>query len=211
MALCAFLLTLAFSEVANAASEGMQTVYHIEYGGLEIDIRAPVQVYPGEEINVTVRTEAVTEVYVDYIYVDLYGVINATDEVTFGNIVHLKNSSLTLYESNYNLTIPENISPGLTYGNINCAWEFQSSPQRIPSSGFPLTYIKDVELEQLQAEYDELNATHQSLVQNYTELKSDSNEADSTRSLMYVFIATTVVAVITVIILLIRKPKKIWV
>ena len=212
MALCAFLLTLAFSGVGNAAPEGMQNMYHIEYGGLEIDVSAPVQVYPGEEISVTVRTEAVTEIYVEYIYVNIYGAVNATNEVTLRNIVHLKNSSLTSYESNYNIAIPENISPGLTYGNISCEWDFMGSPQKIPSSGFALTYVKNVALEQLQAEYDELNATHQSILQEYTELKSGlKEEVDSTRNLMYVFIATTVVASITVVVLLLRKPKKVWV
>jgi len=57
-----------------------------------------------------------------------------------------------------------------------------------------------------------LNATHQSILQENTELKSGINEdADSTRNLMYVFIATTVVASITVFVLLMRKPKKVWV
>jgi hypothetical protein len=86
------------------------------------------------------------------------------------------------------------------------------APQKIPSSGFALTYIKNIALEQLQAEYDELNATHQTILQEYTELKSGiKEEVDSTRNLMYVFIATTVVASITVVVLLMRKPKKVWV
>jgi hypothetical protein len=69
-----------------------------------------------------------------------------------------------------------------------------------------------MDLEQLQTEYQELNATHQSLLQDYTELKSGFNEElDSTRNLMYILVATTVVASITVIVLLMRKPKKIWI
>jgi len=57
-----------------------------------------------------------------------------------------------------------------------------------------------------------LNATYQTLLQDYTELESDVNEeVDSTRNLMYVFIATTAVASITVVVLLMRKPKKVWV
>jgi len=213
MALCTFLLTLAFSGVGKSAPEETQSVYYIEYGGLKIDIRAPDQAYPGENINVTVKTEAVVpQIYVKYINVDLYGVVNATTEVILDNITHLKNSSLSSHEVQYNITIPDNICPGLTYGIITCEWELMGAPQKIPSSGFALTYIKNVALEQLQVEYDELNATHQSIVQEYNELKSDLNEeSDSTRNLMYVFIATTVVASITVVVLLMRKPKKVWV
>ena len=213
MALCAFLLTLAFSGVGKSAPEETPSVYYLEYGGLKIDIRAPDQAYPGENITVTVKTEAVVpQIYVKYINVDLYGVVNATTEVYLDQITHLKNSSLSSHEVQYNITIPDNICPGLTYGIITCEWELMGAPQKIPSSGFALTYIKNVELEQLQAEYDELNATYQTILQDYTELESGLNEeADSTQNLMYVFIATTVVASITVVVLLMRKPKKVWV
>jgi len=213
MALCTFLLTLAFSGVGNAAPEETPSVYYLEYGGLKIDIRAPDQAYPGENITVTVKTEAVVpQIYVKYINVDLYGVVNATTEVILDQISHLKNSSLSSHEVQYNIKIPDNISPGLTYGEVSCEWEALGASFEILSSGFVLTYIENVALEQLQAEYDELNATHQAVVQENTELKSGLNEdVDSTRNLMYVFIATTVVASITVFVLLMRKPKKVWV
>jgi hypothetical protein len=213
MALCTFLLTLAFSGVAKSAPEETPSVYYLEYGGLKIDIRAPDQAYPGENITVNVKTEAVVpQIYVKCINVDLYGVVNATTEVYLDQISHVKNSSLSSHEVQYNITIPDNLSPGLTYGIINCEWELMGAPQKIPSSGFALTYIKNIALEQLQAEYDELNATHQSILQEYTELKSGiKEEVDSTRNLMYIFIATTVVASITVVVLLMRKPKKVWV
>ena len=213
MALCAFLLTLAFSGVGKSAPEEIASVYYLEYGGLKIDIMAPDQAYPDENITVTVKTEAVVpQIYVKYINVDLYGVVNATTEVYLDQLTHLKNSSLSSHEVQYNITIPDNICPGLTYGIITCEWELMGAPQKIPSSGFALTYIKNMALEQLQAEYDELNATYQTILQDYTELESGlKEETDSTRNLMYVFIATTVVASITVVVLLMRKPKKVWV
>ncbi len=213
MALCAFLLTLAFSGVGKAAPEEALSVYYLEYGGLKIDIMAPDQAYPGENITVTVKTEAVVpQIYVKYLNVDLYGVVNATSEVILDQIFHLKNSSLSSHEVQYNIKIPDNLCPGLTYGEISCEWEALGASFEILSSGFVLTYVKNIALEQLQAEYDELNATHQSILQEYTELKSGiKEEVDSTRNLMYVFIATTVVASITVVVLLLRKPKKVWV
>jgi hypothetical protein len=206
MALCVFLLTLAFSGIGKAAPEETQDVYYLEYGGLKIDIKAPVKAYAGESITVTVKTEAViSQIYIKYINIDLYGIINATNKIYLDQITHLANSSLSSYEAQYNVTIPNNISPGLTYGIISCEWELMGSPQKIPPSGFALTYIQNIELEQLQAKYDELNAT-------YTELESDlEGEVGSTRNLLYVFVATTVVASITVIVLLMRKPKRVWV
>jgi hypothetical protein len=212
MALCAFLLTLAFCGVGKSAPEETKNVYHIDYGGLTIDITAPIQAYPGENISITVTTEAVTQIDIEYIYVRIYGLVNATTEVTLTNITHIEDSPLTSNEAEYDIAIPDNLSPGLTYGLISCEWDFMGSPEKIPSSGFALTYIKNIALEQLQVEYDELNATHQSILEEYTELKSGiKEEVDSTRNLMYVFIATTVVASITVVVLLMRKPKKVWV
>ena len=210
--LCTFLLTLAFSGVGKSAPEETKNVYHIDYGGLTIDITAPIQAYPGENISITVTTEAVTQIDIEYIYVRIYGLVNATTEVTLSNITHIEDSSLTFHEAEYDIAIPDNLSPGLIYGLISCKWDFMDSPQKIPQSGFALTYIENIELEQLQADYDELNATHQSILEEYNELKSEVHEdSDSTRNLMYIFIATTVVASITVVVLLLRKPKKVWV
>ena len=213
MALCTLLLTLAFSGVAQSAPEDTPSVYYLEYGGLKIDIRAPIESYPGENITVTVKAEAITEIFVKYIRITLYGALNATEKVSLREITHLENSSfISSYEVQYNVTIPNDLSPGLTYGLISCEWELMGSPQKIPSSGFALTFIRNIDLEQLQLEYNELNVTHHSLLQNYTELESGSNEElDSTRNLMYIFVATTVVASITVIVMLMRKPKKIWI
>ena len=51
MVLFTFLVTLAFSGVGKSAPEEMQNVYYLEYGGLKIDIRAPVKAYGGENIT----------------------------------------------------------------------------------------------------------------------------------------------------------------
>ncbi|MCW4017043.1 MAG: hypothetical protein NWF06_11800 [Candidatus Bathyarchaeota archaeon] len=211
--LCALLVALAFFGVAQCAPEDVTSVYDLEYGGLKIDISAPTQSYPGENITVTVKAEAITELYVKYIQVTIYGALNATEKVTLREITHLENSSFSSsYVVQYNISIPSNMSPGLTYGIVSCEWELMGSPQKIPSSGFALTYIRNVDLEQLQEDYEELSVTHQLVLQNYTELESGlSEELDSTRNLMYIFVATTVVASITVIVLLMRKPKKVWI
>ena len=214
MTVCVFLLTLAFSGIGKSAPEETRSVYYLEYGGLVIGIWSPNQTYPDETINVTVKTSsAITEpIFVKYINVTFYGVVNATTEVTLDEITHLENSSLSNHEVEYNITIPDSISAGLTYGEISCEWDFMGAPQKIPPSGFALTYIKDVAFEELQADYEELNATYHSTLEDYEELESKyKGEVDSTRNLMYVFVVTTIIAAITVGILLIRKPKKVWV
>lgn len=209
--ICSFFLIFIFFGPIVTATEGEKNVCSIEYGGLKINIKAPIQVYPGESIGVTINTEAVSQVNIEYIHVIIYGLTNATSEVVLANITHLENSSLALYEADYNVSIPERISPGLIYGILSCKWDFMGAPQKIPSSGFAMTYVNNVALENLQMEYDELNTIHQSIIQNYTELESDfEEEVGSSRNLSYIFIATTIIAIITVIVLLMRKPKKVW-
>ena len=214
-ALCAFLLTLAFSGIGNATPQGTQTVTPLDYGGLQIDIIAPVQAAPGDNISITVRTSAsdVQQVFINYITLNLYGVINATNRVPLAQIDHLHDVALSIHETNYTITIPDDISPGLIYGEVSCDWKALGVSFEILSSGFVLTYIEDVALEQLQTDYNDLNATHQTILKEYNELKSQvtGETSDSTRNLMYVFILTTVVASITVVVLLLRKPKKVWV
>jgi hypothetical protein len=212
IALCALLLTFAFSGVCKAAPEDMQDVYYLEYGGLKIDVRAPVQAYAGDNITVTVNTEAVVaQIYIKYIDIDLYGRLDGTNEIYLDQITHIADSSLSSYEAEYDVEIPVDLSPGLTYGIISCEWELMGSPQKIPPSGFALTYVQNIELEKLQTEYDELNATHQSLLQDYSEIESNlKGEVDSTRNLLYIFVFTTVVASITVVVLLMRKPQRVW-
>jgi hypothetical protein len=128
-------------------------------------------------------------------------------QIYLDQITHLTNSSVFI-RSPIHHSNSRNISPGLTYGIISCEWELTDSSLKIPPSGFAVTYIQNIELEQLQAEYDKLNAMRQSLVQNFTELESNfEGEEGSTRNLMYVFVLTTVVAIITVVVLLITKPQ----
>ena len=93
MALCVFLLALAFSGIGKSAPEETRNVYYLEYGGLKIDIRAPIQAYSGENITVTVKTETVvSQIYIKYINIDIYGIVNATTELYLDQITHLANS-----------------------------------------------------------------------------------------------------------------------
>lgn len=214
MTLCVFLLTLAFSGIGYADPQATKTVTPLDYGGLRIDITAPVQARPGDNITVTVRTSAsdVQQIYINYITLELYGIVNVTDRVLLAQIDHLSDVPLSIHEIHYNITIPDDLSPGLTYGDVSCNWKALGVSFEILSSGFVLTYIEDVELEQLQTDYDELCATHESILEEYNQLKSEVHgDSDSTRNLMWVFIATTIVASITVFVLLLRKPKRVWV
>ena len=211
--LCILLINLSLIENVSCITEDSVNFYNLEYGGLKIDINAPVQSNPGENISISIKTEAIAQIYVKYIRVEIFGALNATEKISLGNFTHLENSDFTSsYEFNYVLSIPDNMVPGLTYGVLSCEWELMGSPQKIPESGFVLTYIRNVNLEQLQADYESLNNTHQTLIQEYSDLESNFQEdVEHTQNLNLVLIATTIVAGITIVVLLLRKPKKIWI
>jgi len=113
------------------------------------------------------------------------------------------------YHVDHIITVPNDTCPGLLYGVIE--WgdlivQFSLGEVKIenpPPSGFVVTYVKNVELEGLQAAYDTLLA-------NYTKLENYKSDLGSTRNVMYILVATTVVSTATVLILLLRRPKRLW-
>jgi hypothetical protein len=191
------------SVLVESASNETWIVYDLVYPGLRLRIEAPRQAYPGENITVTVKAEAPGgKIYVEHIYIKIYGLRNETEKISLKNLTYLKDTFLTIpHVVDYVVEISNDTSPGLTYGIIECRWESENMPLFLPPAGFILTYVKGMELEQLKEAYD-------SLLGNYTELDSKySSEVGGTRNLMYVFVGTTVVAGITVLLLVLRRPK----
>jgi len=213
--LTVFALTVVSTAVVQSTSEEQtRNVYSMDLYGLVIKIGAPYHVYPGENINLTVSAEAPdVDVYVEYIHLKIYGLVNETDRIVLGSFTHLENFNLSHafpHTDIYQITIGNETSPGLTYGEILCKWTFLGMTVETPDVGFIVTYIKNKEAEELYNNYQELNSTYWSLQDNYTKLESQySGELGSTRNMMYVLIVTTVVSVASVFFLM-RRPKKWW-
>jgi hypothetical protein len=67
-------LTITHSVVAESVSEETRTVYHLEYGGLMVEVETPYKADPDEKINITVRVNApFGEINVNYIAMNIYG------------------------------------------------------------------------------------------------------------------------------------------
>jgi hypothetical protein len=227
-ALLVIVLSLALTRSTIAEPEGTRTVYQVEeYGGLTIEIKAPYQADSGDEINVTLKVGATKEIDVISFSLNIYGLANETKEDLLGwvDIEEFRGlyAAGAAREYLYNITVPTDISPGLTYGIISCEWKSMEiiSPElsvkltlRIPSAGFILTYVGNEEFEQLETAYEELNASYWELNSSYTELEerhsASSGETAGARNLMYAFVATTIVSAATAVFLLIRKPKERW-
>ena len=111
---CVILSALVFSGVVISQSEQVKNVYHVAYAGLIIDIFAPVQAFPGENLTLTITTEALTQINIEYINLAIYGIVDGSTEVTLSTISHLKGSSLTFNETNVSRYLTKLITPKLS-------------------------------------------------------------------------------------------------
>ena len=205
LSLSMLLLTLTYGAVVRATSEERRPVYEMDSLGLKVSIVAPYLANPGENITVTVTAEASNASA--HARINIYGQRNETEEISLADIyIHI---NTVQYQNDHIITIPNDTSPGLLYGLIEWEeWSVQFPGGEVtienpPPAGFVVTYVKNVELEELQADYD-------SLIANYTKLENYKTELGSTRNLMYIFVATTVVSAATVFIILVRRPKRLW-
>ena len=204
-------LTLTYGAVVRATSEERRPVYEMNSLGLKVSIAAPYFADPGENITVSVNVTAEASGSIDfgYIRIRICGLINETEEIS----PPLEDIYITSvpYQYDHIITIPNDTCPGLLYGTIEWGeWnvQFPGGGMKVtidnpPPAGFVVTYVKNVELEELQGAYD-------SLLANYTKYENYKSELGSTRNLMYIFVATTVVSAATVFIILLRRPKRLW-
>jgi len=213
LSLSILLLTLTYGAVEGATSEERRSVYEMDSLGLKVNIAAPYVANPGENITVTINVtaEASTGIEFEYIHISICGLRNETEEI----VPPLEDLYIYMYTVPYQhdhiIPIPNDTSPGLLYGVIEWGeWSMQFpgggmkvTIENPPPSGFVVTYVKNLELEELQADYDELLA-------NYTKLENYQSDLGSTRNLMYLFVATTIVAAATAFVLLMRRPKRLW-
>ena len=205
LGLSMLLLTLTYGAVVRATSEERRTVYETDSPDFKLNIIAPYFADPGENITVTVTASASGGISITYIHISIHGLINETEEIS----PPLEEIHITTvpYQANHTIMIPNETAPGLLYGTIDWEWSEQLSHGTYittpPPAGFVVTYVTNVELEKLQEALDELLAENE-------KLRKYEGELGSTRNLMYIFVATTVVSAATAFILLIRRPKRLW-
>jgi hypothetical protein len=212
------LLLVVCTGFAESVTDETWTHVPLDKGGIRIEIKTPCQVDPGDNITVTVKVAAPdADLEIHQLDVDVFGLKNETDEVLLQHTdvrALLDRSNIVqglAIEVNSTLVIPNDTSPGLTYGVVSCSWEFDDLLVPTSKAHFIVTYVRNRELDQLHAEYEELNSTYQSLLGNFTELDSEyAVELNGAKNLMYVFVVTTVVAGATVLVLIMRRPKTYW-
>ncbi len=173
-----FLLPLAFITVAKTET---RLVWSFDWEGIDVEVYAPYQAYPGDTITIRVRTAATKNLRDVEVSIGLYGSkVDGYDTWT-GNITVRYNVDLytgEFLDQNFNVSIPSDVSPGLIYGHTYCKWKvgkhFYFIPRELDDS-FIATYLKNKAYEDLQVAYSDLLNDHNTLLANYSDLLDDYN------------------------------------
>jgi len=183
-----FLLTLMVSNSIVYATEERKVLSR-NYVGLGVDVYAPYQAYPGETVTVRVRVEALQDVKNASVTLFIWGSRSEGyspwgTSFTVLDVTDFPNG--TVKEEGYDVPIPSDVSPGLTYGILSIEWSIYRSPSwedQWDKASFRATYLKN-------KDYEDLQITLQ-----------------STTTLMYAFLATTIALVISTAYFARKKPK----
>jgi hypothetical protein len=211
------LLTLTFSSIVQLAlSEPQaQPAWNYESEGFSVKVYAPSQAYPGDVVPINVTVNATADLLDVYVILEIFG-------SKYENCSHWNTTSFNVLwneglgagegiTKQCDLEVPSNADPGLIYSYIICKWMTLDLQDHSKYDSFSVTYLKNKNFEELQNEHAELQNKYNELNTKYNELESKhEGEIGSTRNLMYIFVATTIVAAVTVIVLLIRRPNKPW-
>jgi hypothetical protein len=236
----AFLSFSLFGSIrAQASQKAMQTFFNFDSPvlGIEIQANATAEARPEENITVILNLTSLTDVHINNFSLSIFGFLNGTDRILMANRSYT-DFWLNSTSQSYNCTfqVPDWIS-GKAYGEIELAHSamFANGTLVIINpglvSGFYMTSIENVYLEELEQEYSNLTQQYGQLNQSYTNLghefdnltqlyeqlnrsyvglQGSANELASTRQVTAVLGITTVIFVATTLYLALRKPKQYW-
>ena len=211
------LLTLIFSSITQFAASEPQArlAWSYESEDIIVEVYAPSQAYPGDVVPISVKVNATADLLDVYVILEIFGSkyenCSPWNTTSFEVLYSARLDSGEGVDEKYDLEVPEDADPGLVYGYMVCKWMTLDLQEHSKYDSFSITYLKNKDFEELQNEHAELQNTYEEMNASYTELKSKhQSEIGGTRNLMYLFVATTVVSAATVVVILIRRPKRLW-
>jgi hypothetical protein len=166
------------------------------YLGLGIDMYAPYQRYPGENISVRVRIEALEDVKNVSVTLFIWG-SKSNGYAPWGTSFILLDvedfPNNTVQDETYTVEMHLDLDPGLVYGILYLDWSIYRSDaweHQWEKASIRLMYINN-------KHYEDLQATHNSIL---TELRN-------TKTLMYVFGVTTATLLVATLYLIFKKKN----
>ncbi len=211
---------------ATPISSERYKCYSGERSGLLIEIEVTPLAWPEENITVQVRAVATqANVHIRFIHINISSLRENWNKTLLKGTTFLSEAHLNLTDSMeklYNVSVPSDTLPGLLYGEVEYKWSIESSDDVFRElNAFPATYIQNKPFEELKQGYDtlsslfnDLQANYASLEANFTDLQQEYQQLEgkhigenSATGLMYLFLVTTGVFVITTILLMVKRPK----
>jgi hypothetical protein len=200
------LLTVSFTGVASSQDEpALFECFSRDRAGLLVKIETAALAWPGNNINVTINATATqANIHVHHVHVLVKSLVENRSETVLANMLFLENASLHLGDSNktsYSVEIPEDSIPGLLYGEVEYAWSIEGDTiLQEETHIFLATYIRN-------KPYRDLLETYGALEQQYQALADSHAAQENATGLMYVFLITTGIFVVTTILLLATHPR----
>jgi len=237
--ICALTLAVAATSKAQAADTDVKTFFNSEITGLTIQVNATAEAVPNENITVILALTAksdVTFINMTYLSLGIHGFLNGTEKTVMGNITDgnfsLVASSSKIYNESF--VVPQYVWD-VTYGEINLTYSATYGPVLVNSGqltiGFTMTHVKNVYVQDLETQlqnlnktygqlsdayhnlanaFDQLNQSYLQLEKNYTSLRDSANDLDSTRRIAVVLGITTAFFVATTVYVVMRRPREHW-
>ena len=154
-------------------------VWTFFWEGINVEIYAPYQAYPNQTMTIRVIVEAREDLQNVTIRFRIYGSKSEGYLSWFNSFYAFYNVDLAsgIVEDQYfNVSIPEDVDPGLIYSQTSCSWKVwrESSWQSQSNDGvFRVTYLRNNPYEKLQVAYNQLVTNYNSLLSSYNQLLAD--------------------------------------
>lgn len=219
------LITTTLQEVnANSLNQSITYEYIPVPNDLRVKVEYLLDAYPNQTVNVNVTIEALVNLTINYMKVELYTFNSTFLPFMFDSIPIIKErkklSSNQLLNKTCNVAIPECAS-NVIYGKIVLNWseegtEEMETLEKKPT--FIMTYLRNPELEELRSKIPKLEEENTKLKENITKLNETlidfknryEGELTNTRNVITILAIITVFFVATTAYLYMRKPKHYW-
>jgi hypothetical protein len=220
------ILTISLNTIAYSETDNIFKCFSRKRLGLLVEIEVTALAWPGENVNFTLIANATqANIHVRYVHINVSSLKENRSETLLSSQSFLEDAHLQLGHSNqtfYQVVIPNGTLPGLLYGKIEYAWSIEGDDDvEKEADNFAATYVQNKPYQDLLEDYEVLDDYSNALQENYTRLEANYTDlqqkyqalADSqtgqggATGLMYVFLITTGIFVVTTILLLAKRPK----
>lgn len=166
-----------------------------------MEVYAPFQCYPGDNITVRAKIEALEGVKNASVTMLLWGA-KAEGHSPWGtsySVIEVADFPAgSIEDKTYSIIIPSDIDPGLTYGMLSLDWSIYRSSSwedQWDKASFRATYVKNRDYEELVKAYSELQSRHDSVL----------NDMQDAKTWTYALLVTTIALAVSTTYVATRK------